>query len=254
MFETFGGYLVSELLVWAFRLGTLSCLSISNIDEKFFFSIYRRCKVQGAVWGAGHSPSPADGGKTSLPRKTAGFLPTWLNLRWVKKNKSFMLLYLHFSVVSTLRLTLWSAAPLFRPTAPRPTAATPKTRGPRWWRSCSSGSWFTPGDTKPPRLTESQRPEISQRQQEEGEMKRWGSRGKKRGWINHETCFAAGKIISSSSGSSLNRCVCSCLIVWQWMVNMSTSTSCWWVFRAVTINWLSARCESSSLTFLKLNK
>lgn len=59
--------------------------------------------------------------------------------------------------VSLPRSTLSGAAPCFRPTASPLTAATPKTPGQLWSRSCLLGSWFTPGGTKPPRVTEGSR-------------------------------------------------------------------------------------------------
>lgn len=86
------------------------------------------------------------------------------------------------SYIFFLRLTLWSAAQWFRRTAPRLTAVILKTRGLPWSRNCLLGSWFTPGDTKPPRLTERHQPKMWERK-EKGEM-REQRKGKR--WINNE--------------------------------------------------------------------
>lgn len=101
----------------------------------------------------------------------------------VKNSRTSISFFPHYHVlcVFLLRLTPWSAAQWFRPTALRLTAATQKTRGRRWSRNCLSGSWFTPGDTKPPRLTEKHRPEMWERERERGREEKGEMREQRKG-------------------------------------------------------------------------
>lgn len=63
----FRPYRLAGTLYWTVFIKPLNnCVGeVCRFSSWGFVHVFRRCKVPGAVWGAGHRPSPADGGKRS---------------------------------------------------------------------------------------------------------------------------------------------------------------------------------------------